>query len=115
MHELGVVFYIIDQVEETARKYTIPKVSRITVQLGEVSTVIPSYLKDCYAWASRKHELTKDSELEIEMIEAITHCDSCGNAYPTVQYGRICPHCGSERTWLLQGNECIIKEIEVCN
>ena len=31
----------------------------------------------------------------------------------TVRYGKICPHCGSENTWLLRGNEVEIKEIEV--
>jgi hydrogenase nickel incorporation protein HypA/HybF len=30
-----------------------------------------------------------------------------------VQYGRTCPHCGSGNTWLQQGNEMNIKEIEV--
>ena len=28
------------------------------------------------------------------------------------QYGRECPYCKSEHTVLLQGNECLIKEIE---
>ena len=32
--------------------------------------------------------------------------------YETVKYGRTCPHCGSGETYLLTGNECIIKEIE---
>ena len=30
----------------------------------------------------------------------------------TVLYGKTCPFCGSEETWLVRGNECIIKEIE---
>jgi len=29
-----------------------------------------------------------------------------------VKYGRECPYCHSGETWLLRGNECIIKEIE---
>ena len=44
------------------------------------------------------------------------HCSVRGNGkrtYPTVQYGRTCPYCKSGETWLLKGNECIIKEIEV--
>lgn len=32
--------------------------------------------------------------------------------YDTIQYGRECPYCKSEHTVLLQGNECLIKEIE---
>ena len=33
-------------------------------------------------------------------------------SYDTIQYGRKCPYCKSEHTVLLQGNECLIKEIE---
>ena len=43
------------------------------------------------------------------------HCDGCGKEYGTVEHGKICPHCGSENTWLLRGNEVEIKEIEVPN
>ena len=31
--------------------------------------------------------------------------------YETVTYGKICPNCGSEHTYLLKGNEFMIKEI----
>lgn len=44
-------------------------------------------------------------------LPAVTYCEGCGREYPTVEYGRICPHCGSEKTWLLRGNELNIKEI----
>lgn len=50
--------------------------------------------------------------LRIETVHAITHCDGCGRDYDTVPQGRMCPYCGSEDTWLVQGNEVNIKEIE---
>ena len=43
---------------------------------------------------------------------AVTVCEDCGQQYPTVQFGRTCPHCQSPRTHLLQGHEMLIKEIE---
>ncbi|MDY3096003.1 MAG: hydrogenase maturation nickel metallochaperone HypA, partial [Eubacteriales bacterium] len=33
--------------------------------------------------------------------------------YETVKYGKICPYCKSERTYLLRGNEVMIREIVV--
>ena len=42
----------------------------------------------------------------------MTYCSSCGQHYETVKYGRECPYCHSGETWLVQGNECVIKEIE---
>jgi hydrogenase nickel incorporation protein HypA/HybF len=77
-----------------------------------VSSVIPSYLKDCWKWARAKHRLLEQAELEIEPIRALTYCDDCGKIYPTLQFGKTCPNCGSGHTWLKQGQEFLIKEIE---
>ena len=54
----------------------------------------------------------QQAELEIRKIEAVTYCEGCRKEYPTVEHGKICPYCGSENTYLLKGNEFIIKEIE---
>ena len=50
--------------------------------------------------------------LRIEPIQAVTLCTDCGQEYSTVKYAKVCPRCGSENTYLLQGNEYAIKEIE---
>ena len=113
MHELGVVFYIIDKVKEVAIENQVDKVSRVRIQLGEVSTVIPYYLNDAWVWARKKEDIISEAELDIEKIEALTFCDDCKKDYPTLQYKKICPYCGSSKTWLLQGSEFLIKEIEV--
>ena len=44
MHELGIVFHIIDTVESVAQENGIEKVQSVTVEIGEVSTVIGDYL-----------------------------------------------------------------------
>ncbi|MBQ1664107.1 MAG: hydrogenase maturation nickel metallochaperone HypA, partial [Clostridia bacterium] len=56
MHELGIVFYIIDDVEEVVEKNELTTVSSVTLELGEVSGVVPSYLDDVWNWAVKKHE-----------------------------------------------------------
>ena len=48
MHELGIVFHIIKGVEKTAEENGLTKVASVTVELGEVSSVIPHYLTDCW-------------------------------------------------------------------
>ena len=113
MHELGIVFYIIRDVKKAAQENGVEHVSAVVMNIGEVSTIVPEYLTDCWRWAADKEELLRGCELKIEPIPAVTHCDGCGKEYPTVAHGKICPHCGSEKTWLLQGNEVEIKEIVV--
>jgi len=112
MHELGIVFYIIDDVEEVVKDNNVTHVGSVTLQLGEVSGVVHSYLQDVWKWACQKHECLVDAELKIEEIPAVTYCQDCQRTYPTVEYGKTCPHCGSGATYLLRGNEIMIKEIE---
>lgn len=115
MHELGVVFHVIKMVENVVAENDLTEVSSVTIELGEVSTVIPSYLHDAWKWAVLKRsEHMKEAKLIIETIPAITYCEDCGKEYGTVEYGKTCPHCGSEHTYLKQGNEFSVKEIEAC-
>ncbi len=113
MHELGVVFNVIDSVKAVAVENNVTAVTGVTLELGEVSTVIPEYLVDCWNWAIKKHPLLTNCELTIERIPAVTYCEDCGAEYETVKYAKICPKCGSDHTYLLRGNEFTIKEITV--
>lgn len=112
MHELGVVFKIIKELEDVAKENNIEIIDSVTIELGEVSTVIPDYLTDCWKWAVNRTTLLKSAPLKIEMIPAITYCESCTRQYSTIKYGKICPFCQSKETYLLQGSEFMIKEIE---
>ncbi len=113
MHELGVVFYVIRDVKAVAEEHDVERVDRVTLQIGEVSGVVHELLRDAWKWAVRKEPLMADAELEIETIPAITFCEDCKHDYPTVEYGKTCPHCGSEHTFLVQGNEFLIKDMRV--
>jgi len=113
MHELGIVFYIIRDVKEVAEENLSKHIHKVVMNIGEVSTVVPEYLTDCWNWAVKKEPLLTDSQLQINIIPAVTYCENCKQEYPTVQYGKTCPHCNSEHTYLIRGNEVEIKEIEV--
>ena len=45
MHELGIVFNIINTVEELAKENNLTKIASITLQVGEFSSVVPHYLQ----------------------------------------------------------------------
>ena len=87
MHELGVVFRVIRQVEEIAAENDVTRVESVTLSLGEVSSVIPEYLIDCWKWAVKRTEVMREAELKIEPIPAITHCDACGTVNFTLYAG----------------------------
>lgn len=112
MHELSIVTYVIDQVSQIAKANDLTHVSSVTLEFGEVSGIEPEYLIDCWNWYAKKTPLIAGAELKSEIIPAITWCDNCKKTYSTLKYGKTCPYCGSGETWLQQGTELNLKQIE---
>lgn len=112
MHELGIVFHMIDTLEEVAEQNELTVIQKVSLNLGEVSGVLPDYLADCWNWAVRRTQVLNGAVLDVHTIEAVTVCNDCGKTYPTVPQGKSCPHCASANTVLLQGNEIEIDTIE---
>lgn len=112
MHELGVVVHIIKTIEDVAKEEKLTKVSKVVLEVGEVSTVLPDLLHSCWDWSCKRSALMNGCQLERLTIPAVTYCEDCGKTYETVKHAKICPYCKSENTYLLEGNEVRIKEIE---
>ena len=91
MHELGTVFYVIEQVEKICKENELTVVGSVTLEVGEVSGIIPEFIVDCWNWARAKNELMKNAELKIETLEPVTYCEDCQKTYPTLKYKKICP------------------------
>lgn len=54
MHELGVTFHIMDHLEKVAAENKVTHVRKVTLELGEVSTVIESYLSELLDMGRKK-------------------------------------------------------------
>lgn len=113
MHELGIVVKVIDMVEDFCEKNNIEEVEGLDLEVGEVSTVVPSYFEDCYKWAIKETKHMKHCVLHIIPIEAKSYCKACENTFSTTKYGKKCPHCGSEDTYLLSGEDVMIRSVRV--
>lgn len=112
MHELGIVMNVLEQVDSAAAEYQAEKVTKVTMEVGEVSSIVPDLFTDAFNWAKKKTDYLKDAELEMIIIEGRTYCQTCGETYKTTAYGKKCPHCGSYETYLLTGDQVIIKDID---
>lgn len=112
MHELGTVIYVIETVEKLAEENALTKVGSVTLEVGEVSGIIPDYLADFWLYARKSHPILTEAELKIETLPGVTFCQDCKETYSTVQFGKECPHCHSFNTFLVTGNEYNLKEIE---
>ena len=113
MHELGLVLETIASVEKIAKENDVLAVVSLTLEVGEVSSIVPSYFRECFEWAKLKTDYMRECELEIVIIKGISYCQDCRQNFDTVQNGKKCPHCGSESTYLITGNELTIHDIKV--
>ena len=112
MHEMGIVLHVAKTLDETAKEEHIVRIGSVTLEVGEVSGIITDLFVDCWNYFKVKHPVLAESELRLVTIPAVTFCGNCGKTYETVRYGKECPYCHSGETWLVDGSQCVIKEIE---
>lgn len=112
MHELGLVNYVVKTATRVAEQNGLAKIKAVTLEFGEVSGIVTSYLYQYWDWYTKKFPLLDGAKLICSEIPAVSWCDDCKINYSTVAYGKACPHCGSDNTWLVRGREMMIKQIE---
>ena len=112
MHEMGIILHLAKTLDETCEEQHLKRIGKIVLEVGEVSGIMTDYFVDCWNYFRARHPRLSEAELVIETTPAVTYCSACRKTYPTVRYGRECPYCHSGETWLVRGNECVIKEIE---
>lgn len=110
MHELGIMYNVVKTVLQTAQKNNVTHIEKLVLQIGEVSPVVPRYIKACFAPAV-DHTIMENTILEIEQIKAIACCENCRTQYALVEHKAVCPQCACKHYELLSGKEFMIKEI----
>ena len=113
MHELGVVFEVIKSVDKVANENGIDKIRGIVLQIGELSSMIPKYVENCFPAAIDGKKRYENTKLEIEVIPGEARCSKCGETFNVKQYEGYCPRCSSFDKELITGREFILKEIKV--
>jgi len=114
MHELGIVFEIQKRVTAVAEEngLQLSDIAQVVVEVGEASTIVPRYLKECWPAATDGTELA-NAELVVELLIARVRCKKCGTEYEYLKNNKKCPDCGAWECTMVTGQEFNIKEIVV--
>ena len=114
MHELGIVFEIQKRVTAVAEEndLALSDIAQVVVEVGEASTIVPRYLKECWPAATDGTEM-QDAELVVELLVATVRCKKCGTVYEYLKNDKKCPNCGAWECVMVTGQEFNIKEIAV--
>ncbi|MEA4895561.1 MAG: hydrogenase maturation nickel metallochaperone HypA [Oscillospiraceae bacterium] len=113
MHELSVCFEVVRTLEELVAENGLNEVQSVTLEIGELSSMIPKYMEECFPAAvdGTRFEHTR---LEIEVISGLGRCNRCSRLYQLLPAEGICPECGAKDFAVISGTEFNIKEILAC-
>ena len=114
MHELGIVFEIQKRVTAVAEEngLALSDIAQVVVEVGEASTIVPRYLKECWPAATDGTEM-ENAELVVELLVATVRCKKCGEVYEYLKNNKKCPVSGAWECVMVTGQEFNIKEIAV--
>ena len=110
MHEIGVLVEVVKSVEKFAEENDVKKIETLVLQIGELSSMIPKYMKNLYPMVI-EGTILKDSELKIEILPANALCKDCNKVFNVILNKGICSNCKSKNFEILSGKEFYIKEI----
>ena len=111
MHELGIGDAVLKTVDGIARQEQLTFVSRVTLEVGMLSGVVPAFLTDCWQ-AVIDGTPYQDTALAVETINGIARCEYCGHEFSANLEKLYCPKCAGTRLTPLTGTDLMIKEIE---
>lgn len=113
MHELGVVIEVVKTVEKVAKEQKLTKIDTLVLQIGELSSMVPMYIEQCFP-AAVDGTILEDTKLEIEILPGNAICKECSKVFNLIKNHSKCPDCGSDHWQLLGGREFFIKEVIAC-
>lgn len=111
MHELGLCDAMLKMVRGIARDEELERINSITVEVGSLSGVMPSFLTDCWQAVIDGTELA-DTELIVEVLKGEAQCLDCGEVFEADLERLICPKCGGTKLMPLSGRDMTLKEIQ---
>lgn len=112
MHELSIAMNIVEICTEEASKAGAGSVSKVELEIGTISGVIPDALE--FSWdVAIKDSPLENATLKIHTVQARARCLDCNKEFELDDILNPCPSCNGFGNKILQGKELKIKAITV--
>ncbi len=111
MHELAVCQAIVAQVEAIAQERD-AQVCSITLQIGPLSGVEPSLLKQAYPLASAGSR-SEHARLVVESPPVRVSCKECKTESDAMPNRLLCAQCGRWQVDVISGDELLLGSVEL--
>ena len=111
MHEIGLLYKMAELAEKVAAENGLKKIISITVEVGELSGILPVFLEKYYPLIIVNREGLKESKLLVVVIRGQGLCDEFKTLYNIMKNEGKCPQCHSRSKTILGGREFVVKNI----
>ena len=112
MHELGICDALLKMVRSIAEEEALEEISRITIEVGSLSGVVPAYMSDCWVAVTDGTEL-EETEFVIEELAGTAKCMDCEQEFVADLNDLSWPFCRGKKLMPLTGRDLTLKEIQV--
>ena len=111
MHELGICDAMLKMVRGVMKDEGLEGINKITVEVGNLSGVVPRFMEECWVAVVDGTEL-EGTVLVAEEVIGRAKCLECEAEFDADLNNLKCPECGSDMLTPLSGRDLTIKEIE---
>jgi hydrogenase nickel incorporation protein HypA/HybF len=113
MHELSICRGLCTQLQELAGEHGAEKIRRVEIEVGAMSNVVPELLDQAFRVMRESEPLIADAELVIQKVPLKVHCAECDGDHTLERFVFECPTCGSTRLMVTQGEEMLLRQVEL--
>lgn len=114
MHEMSLMYEIINLVSEDAKSRGFKNVKKIEVVVGDLSNVLPDALELAFFYFRRDGLDLIDENTELNIIREVakSKCNSCEFEFETYFQIALCPKCGIPNCELVSGESFRVESYE---
>jgi hydrogenase nickel incorporation protein HypA/HybF len=112
MHELAITQSMFELVMEHAKKANARKVSKIKLNIGEMTGVVGDCVQFYFGFLSQGTP-AEGASISFNMIPPRARCRNCGNTFELKELDFSCPACGRNGLEIVSGKELFVESIEV--
>ncbi|MEA1993168.1 MAG: hydrogenase nickel incorporation protein HypA [Euryarchaeota archaeon] len=132
MHEWALAEAVISTAMKTVKEKNINEVTEFRIKMGELQQIELEIFEFAMKQMMKKYQVLKNAKIDIEMVEALLRCNSCGHEWgfakdeltheesesihfiPEMAHTYLrCPECGSPDFEVIRGRGVELESLEV--
>lgn len=111
MHEIGMLYQTAETVTKFAERHEVDKVKEITIEVGELSGVLPEIFTEYFGYVMEQYPRLVEAKLKLHMVAGEGLCTECDCLFNVMKNDGICPRCRSMSKKILGGTQINIESI----